>query len=312
MLSLQTIAKMAVPTNTYSKCHYPILQVFGLWWKNNTLYGPITICIHCNNILVREYPMCYNHGMCLHIPLFRAVQERNISLLQLFTEWGGNIVYGALCAITPSMQRLCTSLGAKPPKGRMYMDALIHLSDTLYVIVLFTGYAIFVVITVLDCVNLIRLKILLTLQARIPLMEQLHQIALQQLLQRYWYAMAVQHNLSTAIHYFIIHIPIIQPFGLRCALYFIVPFTIHVACRTVYMDPIAMLYIACQQDLYFQSIYYCYLLRAVIIQAMLLSLQYGHLSIMWFCIHLGADAFTEAGVLAAKKNTRVLQHILRL
>lgn len=48
-----------------------------------------------------------------------------------FHRMGGNIDYGALCANTPSMQRLCKSLGAKPLKGRMYMDALIHLSDTL-------------------------------------------------------------------------------------------------------------------------------------------------------------------------------------
>ncbi|AOO54517.1 hypothetical protein [African swine fever virus] len=94
MLSLQTIAKMAVATNTYSKYHYPILKVFGLWWKNSTLNGPIKICNHCNNIMVGEYPMCYNHGMSLDIALIRAVKERNISLVQLFTEWGGNIDYG--------------------------------------------------------------------------------------------------------------------------------------------------------------------------------------------------------------------------
>ncbi|WZU94446.1 MGF_360-16R [African swine fever virus] len=311
MLSLQTIAKMAVATNTYSKYHYPILKVFGLWWKNSTLNGPIKICNHCNNIMVGEYPMCYNHGMSLDIALIRAVKERNISLVQLFTEWGGNIDYGALCANTPSMQRLCKSLGAKPPKGRMYMDALIHLSDTLNDNDLIRGYEIFDDNSVLDCVNLIRLKIMLTLKARIPLMEQLDQIALKQLLQRYWYAMAVQHNLTTAIHYFDNHIPNIKPFSLRCALYFNDPFKIHDACRTVNMDPNEMMNIACQQDLNFQSIYYSYILGADINQAMLMSLKYGNLSNMWFCIDLGADAFKEAGALAGKKK-RVLQHILGL
>ncbi|AJL34157.1 MGF 360-16R [African swine fever virus] len=312
MLSLQATAKLAVAANTYSKNIHPILKVFGLWWKNNTLDGPVKICNHCNQIIVGEYPMCFNHGMSMDVALIRAVKDHNISLVQLFTEWGGNIDYGALCANTPSMQRLCESLGAKPPKGQMFMDTLIHLSDTLDDNDLIRGYEIFEENNVLNYVNLMQLKIILTLKTRIPLMEQLDQIALRQLLQRYWYAMAVQHNLKAAIHYFDNHIPNMKPFRLRCALYLNDPFKIHDACKTVNMDPNEMMNIACQQDLSFQSILYCYMLGADINKAMLMSLNHGNLSNMWFCIDLGADAFEEAGALAGKKNKRALQHILGL
>ncbi|QGM12881.2 p360 21R [African swine fever virus] len=308
-LSLQTLATKVLATQYISIHYYFILQYCGLWWHG----APIMFSIVTNTSQILLQSASFKEGLSLHIALLQAVQENNHVLLQLFTEWGADINSTLLTVITECTRNLCRELRAKEA---LYARDILQIFYTTRVI---TTTSIVILCHVLLSniplfQNIQRMRsIFYTSLEKLSIIFILDVISFTEMLSTHWYTLAILYILSAAIQYFYAKYKHFTDWRLLCGLSFINLSVLHAIyiLQKVVMDIVILLYLACTTYVgIYSTIYYCFVLGAVINQAMLSSVLYHRIGILFLCIHLRAVAFEDSMQLPKQKNHIILLHIL--
>ncbi|UYB79172.1 pMGF360-7L [Recombinant African swine fever virus] len=305
VLSLQTLTKKVLARQYPAECHHHFLKCCGLWWHD----GPIVY--HQNQKKI--WSPIFTDGVTLNAALVKAVKENNYDLIKLFTEWGANIDYSLLAVNTEYTRDLCRELGAKEQLNQqeiLHFFNMVKRDLTGSNIIL--CHEVFSHNSILETVNRTKLRGIIYEQME-ALMENTD--VLSELLTKYWYGMAVEFNLTKAIHYFYQRYDHLHEWRLMCALFYNNVFDLHELCakEKVHMDMDKMLKWACRKNYNYLTIYYCCIvLGADLNKAMFHSILFYNLGNMFFCIDLGADAFEEGKTLAYQNDKSFIASILSL
>ncbi|QGM12880.2 p360 19R [African swine fever virus] len=291
--------------------YYHILQCCGLWWHA----APIILCFVGSVQMLLQTPI-FAEGILLITALLQAVQENNYVLLQLFTVWGANINYGLFSIITVHARDLCRKLRATEMLARNAVIQIVF--TTLHVItstIMFLCHVLFTNNPLLQNVYMGEMWMLFIWRMQNLSNLLLYIVSITAILSIFWYGIPVQYILMDAIQYFYQKFMDFNEWRVSCALSFIIVYVLHTMyiSEKVHMYIVAMLYLPCSiQDRNLSTIYYCFLLGAIINQAMLSSVLYYIIFILFFCIHLRAVAFAEGTTLAKQKGYIAILEILSL
>nr|P0C9P2.1 RecName: Full=Protein MGF 360-9L [African swine fever virus tick/South Africa/Pretoriuskop Pr4/1996] len=305
VLSLQTLAKKVLAGQRPTKCHPHFLKCYGLWWHN----GPMIFDQNQKKI----WSPIFTDGVHINAALVKAAAENNYDLIKLFTEWGANIDYSLLSVNTERTRDLCRELGAKEQLKQeevLYYFNTIKRNLTSSNIIL--CHEVFSHNPILETINRTKLRGIIYEQLE-ALMENTD--ILSELLTKYWYGIAIEFNLTKAIHYFYQRYVHLHQWRLMYALFYNNVCDLHelYAKEKIRMDMDEMLKWACRKNYNYLTIYYCCIvLGADINQAMFHSIQFYNIGNMFFCIDLGANAIEEGKTLALQKDKSFIASLLSI
>ncbi|AXZ95801.1 MGF 360-14L [African swine fever virus] len=305
MLSLQTLAKKVVACNYLSSDYDYTLQRFGLWWD----LGPIHLCNNCKQVFSYKHLQCFSEDdLCLEAALVKAVKSDNLELIRLFVDWGANPEYGLIRVPAVYLKRLCAELGGLTPVSEpRLLEILKEVARLKSCAGVLLGYDMFCHNPLLETVTRTTLDTVTYTCSNIPLTGD----TAHHLLTKFWFALALRHNFTKAIHYFYKRHKNHLYWRVACSLYFNNIFDIHELCREkeICISPNLMMKFACLREKNYAAIYYCHRLGASLDYGMNLSIYNNNTLNMFFCIDLGAADFDRAQLIAHKAYMYNLSNI---